>query len=168
MVFQLVHRIRMLSFIKILALATLSFSAVAASKPDLKVSDGLPKLTVSFADTETWNGKRWLKAQQCMRNGGVSPIRSPALNVSGAPAGTSKLVIFINNPRAFDNHGLFSYAAKFEDGSYTVPAISSGAKDKLPKGVALFQDGSSWGAAFNAACPSSGSWKYTLTVYALD
>jgi hypothetical protein len=158
----------MANFFKILTLSILSFSALAADKPDLKVPDGLPKLTVAFVDAETWNGKRWLKTQQCKQNGGVSPLRSPALNVSGAPAGTSKLVVFINNPRSFHNHGLYSYQAKSEDGSYTVPAVVTHATDKLPKGVALFQGGSSWGAAFNSACPSNGSWKFTLTVYAMD
>ncbi len=66
------------------------------------------------------------------------------------------------------NHGLFSYQAKPEGDAYTIPAVASGATAKLPEGVALFQGGSTWSAAFNAACPSGGSWKYSVTVYALD
>lgn len=158
----------MQTLLKILVASLVSFSALAADKPDLTVPSGLPKLAVSFADADTWNGKRWLKTQQCRQNGGVSPLKSPVLNVTGAPEGTSKLVVFINNPRSFHNHGLYAYQAKSEDGSYIVPAVTSHAVDKLPIGVSLFQGGSSWSAAFNSACPSSGSWKYTLTVYALN
>lgn len=153
---------------KAVVIMAISASAFAADKPDLKVASGLPKLAVSFVDADVWNGKRWLRIQQCVNRGGLSPLMSPSLKVSGAPADTKKLVVFLNNARAMHNHGLYSYQAKSEDGSYTVPAVASGAKDKLPGGIALFQEGSTWGAAFNAACPTGGSWKYTVTVYALN
>ena len=48
------------------------------------------------------------------------------------------------------------------------PEFSRALLDALPGGIALFQEGSTWGAAFNAACPTGGSWKYTVTVYALN
>ena len=151
-----------------LAAIAASVPLLAADKPDLKVPTGLPKLAVSFVDSDVWNGKKWLRVQQCANRGGVAPLKSPVLKVSGAPTETQKLVVFFSNPRAMHNHGLFSYQAKPDGDTYSIPAVASGAIDKLPEGVALFQAGSSWGAAFNAACPSGGSWKYSVTVYALD
>lgn len=154
--------------IKILPMVLISINALAADKPDLKIADGLPKLSLSFADNEVWSGKKWLRVQQCANRGGIAPLKSPELKVSGAPKETKQLVVFFNNARAMHNHGLFSFQAKSEDGSYLVPAVSGGATSKLPAGVALFQGGSSWGAAYNPACPTGGSWKYSVTVYALN
>lgn len=151
-----------------IGIAFLNLSAMAGDKPDLKIPSGLPKLAVSFVDTDIWSGKKWPRIQQCAARGGVSPLQSPSLKVTGAPESTQQLVVFFNNARAMHNHGLFSYQGKSEGGAYTVPSVANGATSKLPAGVALFQAGSSWGAAFNAACPSGGSWKYTVTVYALD
>ena len=155
-------------FSKVLAFMLVGASAFAADKPDLKVANEVSKLAVSFVDADVWNGKRWLRVQQCAGRGGVAPLKSPALKVSGAPTETQKLVVFFSNPRAMHNHGLFSYQAKPDGDAYTVPAVASGATAKLPEGIALFQGGSTWSAAFNAACPSGGSWKYSVTVYALD
>ena len=161
-------KIVLLAAMAALFTAVVKAPALAADKPDLKVPSGLPKLAVSFVDTDIWNGKKWPRIQQCANRGGVSPLKSPALKVTGAPDGTQQLVVFFNNARAMHNHGLFSYQAKADDGTYTIPAVTSGATSELPAGVALFQAGSTWGAAFNAACPTGGTWKYSIAVYALD
>lgn len=142
--------------------------AHAADRPDLSVPFGTPKLSITFTDPATWNGKRIPVALQCAKRGGVRPVRSPELKVSETPASTAKLVIFFNDPRAFNNHGLFSYEGAPVDGVYTVPAIGSG-DTKLKKGMELFQGGSSWGAGYNAPCPQqSMQHHYTVTVYALS
>lgn len=154
--------------LKAVAIVAISASAFAADKPDLKVASGLPKLAVSFKDADVWNGKRWLRVQQCRNNGGVSPVMSPSLKVSGAPPDTKMLVVFFNNAKSMHNHGLYSFQAKSEDGNYSIPAVATGTRDKLPDGIALFQGGSSWGSAFSAPCPTNHSWKYTVMVYAVN
>jgi phosphatidylethanolamine-binding protein (PEBP) family uncharacterized protein len=142
--------------------------AHAADRPDLSVPWGAAKLAVSFADSDTWNGKRIPVALQCVKRGGINPVRSPELKVSGAPAGTQKLVVFFNDPHAINNHGLFSYESTAADGVYTVPAIRSG-NAKLPAGMELFQGGSTWGAGYNAPCPQQPmQHNFKVTVYALS
>jgi phosphatidylethanolamine-binding protein (PEBP) family uncharacterized protein len=149
---------------KLIAGITLTLCGLAhsADRPDLSVPWGAAKLAVTFTDSDTWNGKRIPVTLQCAKRGGVG------LKVSGAPAGTQKLVVFFSDPRAFNNHGLFSYEGTATEGVYTVPAIKE-RSTKLPAGMELFQGGSTWGAGYNAPCPlQSMQHSFTVTVYALN
>lgn len=136
--------------------------------PELKVPGNAQKLTVAFADTEQWDGKRVPRAMQCARLGGKNPT-SPALLVSGLPDKVKSLVVFYANPRAFDNHGLVRVTDGRDGENWPVPAIkSSSAPEELPKGVAMYDGGNMIGKPYSSPCPSGGSWSYTITVYALD
>jgi phosphatidylethanolamine-binding protein (PEBP) family uncharacterized protein len=155
------------------ALAAFLFcaQALAVDRPTLPESKDAQPLKITFSDDDTWNGKRILKSQQCTRNGGIRPIKSPEIQVRNSPQQTRQFIVFFNNPRAYDNHGLFVFEGVPNDGGMSIPAIESGAgrgDRKLPQGITLFQGGSAWGAAYDAPCPRGSSWKYTVTVYALN
>lgn len=154
----------------LLAVSNVLFASVAlaADKPDLSVPSGIPKLEIAFADPQTWNGKRIPVALQCVKRGGVKPVLSPELKISGSPAATKDLVVFFNDPRAFNNHGLFAYTGEPEGGVFAVPGVTSSSA-KLGKDVALFQGGSRWGFAYSAPCPlNSMQHHFTVMVYARD
>lgn len=135
-------------------------------RPQLAVPKVAATLTIAFADAALWDGKHIPRTMQCRELGGDKPA-SPSLVVSGAPEGTQSMVVYFANPRSYHNHGLFKVTVLPSDAGWTVPAVRSGA-NTLPKGVELFDGGSTWGKAYNAPCPTSGSWLYTVTVYALD
>ena len=155
---------------KFVWLAMLACAVVHAKdqfdRPQLTVPKEAAALTLSFADETLWDGKRIQRTMQCKELGGDKPA-SPALLVTGAPQGAQSLVVYFANPRSYHNHGLVKVAGQLSDGGWTVPAVRSGA-NTLPKGVELFDGGSTWGKAYNSPCPTSGSWLYTVTVYALD
>lgn len=155
-----------------LALVSLALAGAAAhakdqfDRPQLAVPSNAAPLTLAFADATLWDGKRIPRTMQCKELGGDKPA-SPALVVTGAPEGTESLVVYFANPRSYHNHGLFKVTGKASDAGWLVPAVRSGA-NTLPKGIELFDGGSTWGKAYNSPCPTSGSWLYTVTVYALD
>jgi len=155
---------------KFVWLAMLACAVVHAKdqfdRPQLTVPKEAATLTLSFADETLWDGKRIQRTMQCKELGGDKPA-SPAMLVTGAPEGAQSLVVYFANPRSYHNHGLFKVTGKLSDAGWTVPAVRSGA-NTLPKGVELFDGGSTWGKAYNSPCPTSGSWLYTVTVYALD
>ena len=136
-------------------------------RPSLEVPKAAARLTVAFAEPEKWDGKRIDRTMQCRDLGGDKPA-SPRLSVSGVPADAISLVVFFANPRSYHNHGTFRVKEGRSEEAWTVPSIRSGAGDKLPKGIEIFDGGSTWGRAYNAPCPTAGSWLYTVTVYALD
>lgn len=155
----------------VLAITTTSLasSVFAADKPDLVIPAGVSKLEVGFADAQSWDGKRIPVTLQCGKRGGVNPVRSPELKISGSPAATQDLVVFFSDPRAFNNHGLFTYSGAFAGEVLSVPPVGSGGSAKMPKGVVMFQGGSTWGAAYNAPCPlMSMQHQFKVTVYARD
>lgn len=141
-------------------------------RPSLDVPKSAGKLSIAFADETLWDGRRIPKSMQCSRLGGENPS-SPALVVTNTPDGAKSLVVFFANPRMNHNHGLVQVADDRTQLAWMVPSIRGGIKvadapSKLPKGVAVFDGGDSFGRAYSSPCPSSGSWLYTVTVYALD
>ena len=138
--------------------------------PMLAIPSNAAPLTIAMDDAALWNGRRVMPTMQCSRNGGDKQA-SPKLSVSAVPEGAQSLVVFVRNePPSFDSHGLFR-VLRNPNGSavWAVPSLRSGhALDKLPKGVNLFAGGDTWGRVYSAPCPSAGSWRYTVAVYALD
>jgi len=155
----------------VLSICAICLTAIAKDnldRPELKVPDSAEKLTIALQDADLWNGNRIPKTMQCAKLGGKQSS-SPSLVVSGVPNKAKSLIAFFENPRANHNQGLIR-AKEGRDGSnWLVPAVRSGnAADRLPKGIEIYDGGSTWGQAYSAPCPSSGSWLYTVTVYALD
>jgi hypothetical protein len=158
-------------------LATLLFVPTvshALDQPDIVIPKGIPKMTVAFADPQIWDGKWIPKAMQCPDKGGVAPIQSPALKISGAPVETKKLIVFFEHPAFRFNHGLFTYAGEAIDGIYSVPAVRAYTNQNLPVGVEAFQGGSGStrtpGAVYVPSCafgPGMNA-QYVVKVYALD
>ena len=136
-------------------------------RPSLEVPKTVGKLAIAFTDTQKWDGKHIHRTMQCRDLGGDKQA-SPALLVSGLPDTATSLVVYFANPRASHNHGTFRVKEGRSEDGWRVPSIQSGASEKLPKGIELFDGGSTWGRAYNAACPTQGSWLFTVTVYALD
>lgn len=95
----------------------------------------LPPLTLAFADA-AWTGERIPEGQQCTKFGGKGG--TPALSVSGIPAGTAELVVEFNDrsyaPLSSDGgHGKIGFA---HDGTAsTVLASVPGETDALPTGA---------------------------------
>lgn len=136
-------------------------------RPSLEVPKTVAKLTIVFTDSEKWDGKHIDRTMQCRDLGGEKPV-SPKLTVSSFPSATTSLVVFFSNPRSNHNHGTFRVNEGKAEEVWTVPSIGSGQVKNLPKGIEVFDGGSTWGRAYNAPCPTAGSWLYTVTVYALD
>lgn len=139
--------------------------------PKLEVPKNIPSLQIQFEE-EGWGDKRIAPKMQCARNGGDKPA-SPKMSIDGAPEGTSSLIVYVlNEPPSWDNHGLFRVmpatdrdAAK----SWVIPSIGSNRElDKLTKRVRPYAGGNSWGRVYSAPCPSGGSWRYTVAVFAVD
>ena len=159
---------------RIVLLAALAFISPTAAlakdqfdRPELTVPKDVAKLSILFSDSANWNGKNVPRVMQCERIGGKSPA-SPALTISGLPDATKSLVVYFANPRAIHNHGLFRISEGREGTSWSIPAIRSRSPvAEFPEGVDLFQSGDTWGFAYSSPCPTSGSWLYTITVYAL-
>lgn len=135
-------------------------------RPSLEPAGSVNRLTIAFAEPGKWDGKHIDRTMQCRELGGDKPA-SAALLVTDVPAAATSLVVYFANPRSFHNHGTFRVRDRKEDETWKVPGVLSGAQ-KLPKGIEVFDGGSSWGRAYNAPCPTQGSWLYTVTVYALD
>ncbi len=141
--------------------------------PALDVPSGAAPLFIEFDDDAIWGNKRIDPTMQCARNGGDKPA-SPKFRVRSVPAGASSLVVYVlNEPPSWDNHGLFRVrppANQSADAStWVVPAISNNRDTaKLPQRITLYAGGNSWGKAYSSPCPSGGSWRYTISVYALD
>jgi phosphatidylethanolamine-binding protein (PEBP) family uncharacterized protein len=157
---------------RVVTIFLLGFTALTWAKdqygrPSLDVPKDTSTLSVGFAEPDKWDGKRIDSKMQCGRLGGEKPA-SPQLLVTGFPANTESLVVYYANPRAFDNHGTFRLKAGRKGDTWKVPSVRNARADNLPAGVEIFDGGSSWGNAYNAPCPTSGSWLYTVTVYALD
>ena len=145
----------------------LIFAKDRFGRPDLAVSASTPKLSVELSDSSLWDGRRVPRTMQCARLGGQNPA-SPRLNVTNIPEATKSLVMYVNNVRANDNHGLARISEGRDGATWTIPPLLSRAPiDALPKGIALFDGGSDIGAAYSAPCPTGGSWQYVITVYAL-
>jgi phosphatidylethanolamine-binding protein (PEBP) family uncharacterized protein len=163
------------TFIKtLIGTIALVFCLAATAKdsfgsPDLKVPDGAEQLNIVFSDTDSWDGKRVPKTMQCQALGGKGSA-SPKLFVLGAPDKTKSLIVFFENPIAHDNHGLVRVREeRNHESRWTVPPIrNKSPPDMLPKGVELFDGGSTWGNAYNSPCPTAGSWLYSVSIYALD
>jgi phosphatidylethanolamine-binding protein (PEBP) family uncharacterized protein len=136
-------------------------------RPSLDVPKTTAQISIAFADADKWDGKHIDRTMQCKDLGGDKPA-SPKLTVSGVPSEAASLVVFFANPRSYHNHGTFRVRDGRSEEGWKVPSIRSGAGDKLPKGIEIFDGGSTWGRAYNAPCPTAGSWLYTVTVYALD
>lgn len=154
--------IALLGFSQIPALAKDNFGFPELSTPSSAVS-----LTVSFVNESLWNGKTIIPEMRCTRLGGIKPA-SPQLKVANVPVATKNLVVFFANPRARDNHGLVRVSKIDDAQEWLIPAINSQADTKLPKSVTLFDGGTLSGKAYAAPCPTSGSWQYAVTIYALD
>ena len=136
-------------------------------RPQLAVSGSTLKLSVAFSDPSQWDGKRVPRTMQCPRLGGQDPA-SPGLNVTNIPEATKSLVMFINNVRAYDNHGLVRITDGRDGTTWTIPPLRSRAPvAALPQGIELFDGGNMNGGAYAAPCPPGGSWQYIITVYAL-
>lgn len=150
----------------------LMYSAAAKDNfgnPELKIPSGAESLSITFSDVELWDGKHVPRTMQCRELGGQQPA-SPKLFVSGVPDKAKSLVVFFENPRAHDNHGLVRVQeSRRHESSWTVPPMRNNATaDKVPKGTELFDGGNTWGKAYSAPCPNGGSWLYTVAIYALD
>lgn len=140
--------------------------------PKLDVPSGAAQLVIKFEDEDQWGNKRINPRMQCGRNGGDKP-KSPRMFIEGVPERTSSLVVYVlNEPPSWDNHGLFRVmpaAKQTTDKAWVVPPLNSNQQmDKIPNRVKPYAGGNSWGYVYSAPCPTSGSWRYTVSVFALD
>jgi len=99
------------------------------------VSEKLPVLTVSFADT-AWDGKTVPKGQQCNKFGGSGA--TPSLVVEGIPAEANAIIVEFNDASYMElstdgGHGKIGF---WVDGAgKAVLASVKGHTDKLPDGT---------------------------------
>lgn len=116
----------------IVGAAILMLSACQTTGGYKPVAEVLPALNVTFADTG-WDGKVVPKGQQCSKFGGLSP-KTPALKVSGLPAGTNAVLVEFNDASYFDlstdgGHGVIGFHVS---GSSAVLPGVPGETSKVP------------------------------------
>ena len=130
------------------------------------------EFTVAFADP-AWDGKKIPDGQHCSKFGGQGA--TPALRVSGIPAGTAMIVVEFNDLdygplSSGGGHGVIGFA---HDGGTeaTLPSVAGETSD-MPEGVTLVRKNRARGA-FNAPgylppCSGGRRNKYRAVVKALD
>lgn len=101
------------------------------------VSDKLPALTVSFADS-AWDGKVVPEGQQCHKFGGEGS--TPSLVVEGVPAEANAIIVEFNDASYMDlssdgGHGKIGFWVK--GGGKKVLASVKGHTEKMPDGTFL-------------------------------
>jgi hypothetical protein len=101
------------------------------------MSEKLPALTVSFADT-AWDGKTVPKGQQCNKFGGNGS--TPSLVVEGIPAQANAIIVEFNDASYAElstdgGHGKIGFW--IEGGGKAVLASVKGQTDEMPHGTFL-------------------------------
>lgn len=146
--------------------------ALAAGAASAALAAGAP-LTAKFADAK-WTGDKVPTGQQCKKFGGSGS--TPAIDVSGLPAGTSAIVLAFNDetfqPMNNGGHGMVRFAvAKGATSAKLAPA--PGETDDLPAGVTKEAGHrasafSGTGGAYLPPCSGGQGNSYTVTVRAMD
>ena len=148
-----------------LAAALASFGAAQAAAPTLNVS---------FVDAKTWTGDALPTGQQCQRFMGKGAV--PALRVAGVPAGTTGIVLSLNDESSerMNNggHGVIRYAVTPANGSVTLPTVP-GETDDLPAGVTpvkkhIASAFSGTGGAILPPCSGGRGNTYSVTLTATN
>ena len=88
------------------------------------------------------------------------------------PQNTSHVVVYVYNRTSQDNHGMFRIRLSGSsgisaDGIVKIMSVRN-YQDKFNDRYEIFEGGSQWGVAYAAPCPTSGSWEYRVSVYALS
>lgn len=130
-------------------------------------------LTVKFTDPD-WDGKTVPKKAICSITGG-SGAMTPALDVSGVPDGTVKIVESYNDetytPMDKGGHGVLGFDVTPANGVVTVPSVP-GETDQLPAGVSVVKKNLGTGKydkpGWLPPCSGGGGNRYTMDVNALD
>ena len=151
---------------------TLALAAVLASFGAAQAA--APTLTVTFVDAKTWTGDKLPAGQQCQKFQGKGSI--PALKVAGVPAGTTGIVLSVNDETyaAMNNggHGVIRYAVTPANGSVTLPSVP-GETDNLPAGVTsvkkhIASEYSGTGGAVLPPCSGGQGNTYSVTLAATN
>ena len=143
----------------VLALATVSSAAAAST------------LKVTFANSR-WDGRSVPAGMQCARQGGVNPA-SPALRVSGIPAGTTRLIVEFDDesyqPLSYDGgHGKFGVEVDGKS-EVVIPAIPEGITTGFPPGVSMVAGNrSGMGPGYLAPCSGGRGNRYSVTIRAVS
>ncbi len=114
------------------ALTLVSACQTAGYEP---VSEKLPTLTVSFADS-AWNGKIVPKGQQCKKFGGSGA--TPSLVVEGVPVEANAIIVEFNDASYMDlssdgGHGKIGF--RVSGGGKQILSSVPGQTDKVPDGT---------------------------------
>jgi hypothetical protein len=150
----------------------LGLAAVLASVGAAQAAE--PTLTATFVDAKTWTGDKLPDGQQCQKFKGTGSV--PALKIAGAPAGTTGIVLALNDEsnEGMNNggHGIIRYAVTPANGSVTLPSVP-GETDNLPAGVTpvkkhIASAYSGTGGAILPPCSGGRGNTYTATLTATN
>src|SRR5882757_9204044 len=130
-------------------------------------------LTVKFTDPD-WDGKTVPKKAICTITGGAGAM-TPALEVSGVPDGTVKIVESFNDetyePMNHGGHGALGFDVTPANGVVAVPS-APGETDQLAAGVTVVAKNKGTGQydkpGWLPPCSGGGGNRYTMDVNALD
>jgi hypothetical protein len=130
-------------------------------------------LSVKFTDP-AWDGKTVPKTATCSIDGNKGAM-TPALEVSGLPAGTVKITESFNDetykPMDHGGHGVLGFDVTPASGTATVPSVP-GETDQLPAGVSVVTKNRGTGKydkpGWLPPCSGGAGNLYTMDVTALD
>lgn len=137
------------------------------------VSTSAFALDVEFAD-KAWDGVTVPEGQQCHRFGGEDPA-TPALAVTGIPAGSDALVLEYSDRDSekmnHGGHGRMSFTPKSLADEVQVPPVPGHSFD-LPDGFTMIEAQRSPGwdtaGAYMPPCSGGGGHEYYVTVKSVN
>jgi Raf kinase inhibitor-like YbhB/YbcL family protein len=142
--------------------------SIALAAPDKKVAD----ITVTSSDLGRDSAHGFPDTYTLNAYGCTGGNQSPALNWSGAPAGTKSFIVTLYDPDDRDNPSGWWHWVAYDIPATTTSLLAGAGVEhstKLPAGTR--QGRSDLGKmAYHGPCPDKGDkpHRYTFTVYAID